>query len=89
MACGVPVAAFPGTGPIDVIEDGVTGTLDNDLARAAERALSIDPARCRERALQSSWDGCTRQFESNLVACRASGMPLSRATPPIPERMTG
>jgi glycosyltransferase involved in cell wall biosynthesis len=89
MACGVPVAAFPVTGPIDVIEDGITGALDTDLARAAERALSIDPARCRERALQSSWDGCTRQFESNLIACRASGMPLSRATPSIPERMTG
>ena len=89
MACGVPVAAFPVTGPIDVIEDGVTGALDADLARAAERALSLDPVRCREHALQSSWDGCTRQFESNLVACRASGLALARATPPIPERMTG
>ena len=35
MACGVPVAAFPVTGPIDVVEDGVTGALDEDLARAA------------------------------------------------------
>ena len=32
MACGVPVAAYPVTGPIDVIEDGVTGALDVDLA---------------------------------------------------------
>lgn len=37
MACDVPVAAFPVTGPIDVIEDGVTGALDADLARAARR----------------------------------------------------
>jgi glycosyltransferase involved in cell wall biosynthesis len=70
MACGVPVAAFPVTGPIDVVEDGVTGALDRDLARAAERALRIDPGACRARALQSGWHESTRQFEGNLVACR-------------------
>lgn len=70
MACGVPVAAYPVMGPIDVVEDGVTGALDTDLARAAVRALTIDPQACRERALQSGWDACTREFEGNLVACR-------------------
>jgi glycosyltransferase involved in cell wall biosynthesis len=69
MACGVPVAAYPVTGPIDVIDDGVTGALDHDLARAARRALQIDPAACRERALRSNWDGCTREFQGNLVEC--------------------
>ena len=39
MACGVPVAAYPVNGPKDVIEDGVTGALDEDLGRAALRAL--------------------------------------------------
>jgi glycosyltransferase involved in cell wall biosynthesis len=66
MACGVPVAAYPVTGPIDVIEDGVTGALDLDLAAAARRALSIDPEACRKRALKSGWDVCSREFESNL-----------------------
>jgi glycosyltransferase involved in cell wall biosynthesis len=70
MACGVPVAAFPVTGPIDVVRDGVTGALDTDLAQAAERALRLDPQACREHALRSSWDACTREFEGNLVACR-------------------
>jgi glycosyltransferase involved in cell wall biosynthesis len=71
MACGVPVAAYPVTGPIDVIEDGVTGALDRDLGRAARRALALDPAACRAQALRSGWDVCTREFESNLVDCRA------------------
>jgi glycosyltransferase involved in cell wall biosynthesis len=72
MACGVPVAAYPVTGPIDVIEDGQTGALDKDLAAAAERALRIDPSACRAAALRSSWDNCTREFERNLVAVKAS-----------------
>lgn len=72
MACGVPVAAYPVTGPIDVIEDGVTGALDADLASAARRALALDPQACRQHALRSGWDVCTREFESNLVPCHAS-----------------
>jgi glycosyltransferase involved in cell wall biosynthesis len=69
MACGVPVAAYPVTGPIDVVEDGVTGALDFDLAAAARRALNVDPKACRERALKSGWDVCSRQFEGNLERC--------------------
>ena len=57
MACGVPVAAYPVTGPIDVVEDGVTGALDLDLAAAARRALNVDPEVCRERAAEiADWD---------------------------------
>ncbi len=67
MACGVPVAAYPVTGPIDVVEDGVTGALDVDLATAARRALDLDPKGCRNRALKSGWDVSSREFENNLV----------------------
>jgi glycosyltransferase involved in cell wall biosynthesis len=87
MACGVPVAAFPVTGPIDVVKDGVTGALDTDLARAAVRALQIDPDACREHALNSSWDSCTREFENNLVAARPHAardpQPRRLATPTL------
>lgn len=69
MACGVPVAAFPVTGPIDVVADGVTGALDQDLRAAAMRALSISPTACRAQALRTSWEACTRDFERNLVPC--------------------
>lgn len=79
MACGVPVAAFPVTGPIDVIDDGVTGALDKDLGRAALRALELDPAAGRARALASSWESCTRQFEQHLVHCHTAAPALSRA----------
>jgi glycosyltransferase involved in cell wall biosynthesis len=75
MACGVPVAAYPVTGPIDVIEDGITGALDVDLAAAARRALDIDPRACRDRALKSGWDVCSREFETNLARCETPAQP--------------
>jgi glycosyltransferase involved in cell wall biosynthesis len=86
MACGVPVAAFPITGPIDVVEDGVTGALDADLGKAAERALRVDSRACRARALRSSWTACTREFEANLINCRPGPQPRSAAARPAIER---
>lgn len=70
MACGVPVAAYPVTGPIDVIRDGETGALDEDLGRAALRALQARPDDCRRYAETWSWAACTRQFRNNLVPAR-------------------
>jgi len=75
MACGVPVAAYPVTGPIDVVEDGVTGALDVDLAAAAARALNVDPHACREHALKSGWQVCSREFEANLERCEVLSQP--------------
>jgi glycosyltransferase involved in cell wall biosynthesis len=73
MACGVPVAAYPVTGPIDVVLDGVTGSLDEDLARAARAALHLDPVACRRRALENSWEVATRQFLANMAPFRPRG----------------
>jgi glycosyltransferase involved in cell wall biosynthesis len=83
MACGVPVAAYPVTGPIDVIDDGVTGALDLNLADAALRALKIDPKACRARALQSGWDVSSREFENNLVPCRDAAEQFGPAHPKL------
>jgi len=66
MACGVPVAAYPVTGPIDVVEHGVSGMLDDDLAKAASGALALDPGHCRAHALRYSWTAATQQFLNNL-----------------------
>lgn len=55
MACGVPVAAFPVPGPQDVVLDGVSGCLDEDLATAMERSLQLDRTACRTYAGEFSW----------------------------------
>ena len=49
-------------GPRDIIQNGVTGFLDEDLARAALAARALDPQRCRQQALRYTWSACTRQF---------------------------
>ncbi|GJM02558.1 MAG: GDP-mannose-dependent alpha-mannosyltransferase [Rhodomicrobium sp.] len=66
MASGLPVAAFPVTGPIDVIEDGVTGALDDDLKTAILRALELDRQVCLEKAAGFSWAQCGALFLENL-----------------------
>jgi glycosyltransferase involved in cell wall biosynthesis len=50
MACGVPVAAYPIPGPADVVQNGVTGILDDDLRAAALGALDLDGAVTRRYA---------------------------------------
>jgi glycosyltransferase involved in cell wall biosynthesis len=62
MACGLPVAAYPVTGPVDVVVQGVTGVLADDLRAAALAALELDRDACRRHALTYSWEGCTGQF---------------------------
>jgi len=70
LACGVPVAAYPVSGPIDVIGEHGPGALDDDLARAVTRALEIPPDACREFALAHSWQVAAHQFLNNVHPCR-------------------
>jgi len=67
LACGVPVAAFPVAGPIDVIEQGVTGVLHTDLAVAITSALRLDRGVCARRAAGFSWEAATAQFLAGLA----------------------
>ena len=66
LACGCPVAAYPVTGPVDVIGDSPAGALDEDLRAAALRALAIGRDVARRHAERFSWEACTRQFLSHL-----------------------
>ena len=70
IACGTPVAAYPVTGPIDVVTSGVSGILDDDLRRAALRALDLDRPSCARTALERTWQRATEQFLSHLVCAR-------------------
>ncbi len=75
LACGTPVAAFPVTGPLDVIGDRPIGALDPDLRAACLRALTMSRETCRAFALERSWESCARQFIGNLSVFRPSLLP--------------
>ena len=72
LACGTPVAAFPVTGPLDVIADHPVGALDSDLKSACIRALGASRETCRSFALERSWENSARQFIGNLSALQPS-----------------
>ena len=67
LACGVPVAAYPVQGPLDVVDGAAIAVLDGDLGDACRRALIIPKEACRAYAMTRSWSACTRQFLSNLA----------------------
>jgi glycosyltransferase involved in cell wall biosynthesis len=75
LACGTPVAAFPVTGPLDVIADHPVGALDTDLRSACIRALGMSRQTCRNFALERSWENSARQFIGNLSALQPSRSP--------------
>lgn len=73
LASGTPVAAYPVTGPIDIVEDGKVGALNQDLRQACLDTWSLvqqgtaTPEACRDHAMQFSWTACTKQFLQNLA----------------------
>ena len=66
MASGLPVAAYPVTGPIDNVINGATGILDQDLRAACLQAMRLDRSEVRARATELSWDSAARLFISNI-----------------------
>jgi glycosyltransferase involved in cell wall biosynthesis len=68
MAAGVPIAAYPVTGPLDVVAQGVSGFLDEDLGRAARQALKLDRAAVREDAFRFSWARTAELFLHNITS---------------------
>ncbi len=69
LACGVPVAAYPVTGPRDIILNRPDiGALDEDLGRAAIAALDGSRIAARAFAQTFTWKAATRQFLDNMIA---------------------
>ena len=67
LASGLPVAAYPVTGPLDVIADSGAGALDEDLAAACLAALKIPRDRARARSLDFTWRESARQFVEHVA----------------------
>ena len=66
MACGLPVAAYPVTGPLDVIGDAPAGAMHHDLKQACLDALQLKREDAVAHAQKFSWAAATAQFIENL-----------------------
>jgi len=83
LACGVPVAAFPVTGPKDVIGHQAIGVLDENLRAACLNALNISRAACRAFALTRSWETSARQFVGHVDQVATSRSREAIGTRPV------
>jgi glycosyltransferase involved in cell wall biosynthesis len=79
LASGVPVAAFPVTGPRDVVGNNPVGVLDDDLRAACMGALHISREACRAFALTRSWEKSALQFIGHVKQLAIGGAREPRA----------
>lgn len=82
MASGCPVAAFPVTGPLDVVGNSGAGVLNTNLRKAAMEALQIDRDKPRQYASQFTWDHCARQFTGYLAIRSIRAQPIKQMPHP-------
>lgn len=70
LAVGTPVAAYPVAGPIDIIENGITGHMSEDLLDSIDICLGLNRYRVEQASLKWTWANCWEIFRDNLVKCR-------------------
>lgn len=83
LACGLPVAAYPVTGPLDVLGDSKAGSLHDDLRTACLNALELKREDAAAHAQRFTWRSATEQFLSHLhprKAVRPQPLPSPEAT---------
>lgn len=66
LASGLPIAAFPVTGPLDVVGNAPVGVLDVDLRKAVLGALTLSREACRAEALRHGWRESAAEFIGNI-----------------------
>jgi len=85
LASGVPVAAYPVTGPKDVLADHPVGVLREDLHAACMEALTLSREACRAFALNYSWENSARQFIGHARKVAIGNGPMPELCEPITE----
>jgi 1,2-diacylglycerol 3-alpha-glucosyltransferase/glucuronosyltransferase len=81
LACGLPVAALPVPGPLDVIGTSGAGVLDFDLRAACLAALDIPREKARAHALTFTWANSARQFLDNILLAKSGDQCCLTASP--------
>ena len=70
MACGTPVAAFPCQGPEDVIDEGITGCMNDNLKQAVRDCLFLPRHKVWEGSQRWTWERAWVIFRDNLIPAK-------------------
>ncbi|WP_439114375.1 glycosyltransferase family 4 protein [Hydrogenophaga sp.] len=81
MASGLPVAAYPVDGPLQVVGDSGAGALREDLHEAWSDALRINREQARARAVVFGWRPAAERFVALLAWLPRQAQPLQRFRP--------
>jgi glycosyltransferase involved in cell wall biosynthesis len=74
LASGLPVASVPAPGPVDLIDEGDNGAIDNNLFDACQRAIRCTRERARLSSFRYTVRASHQTFVSHLV-------PMTRRLP--------
>ena len=66
LSMGVPIAAYPVPGPIDIIKDKKIFTLNKDLLTSCKRAQNIKKIDCINAVKDYTWENCAAIFLKNI-----------------------
>ena len=75
LASGTPIAAFPVTGPKDILDNTNINSLDENLEVSIQKALRVNRDDCRKFALKLTWEDCTDQYLSFMIDAK-TGQPV-------------
>lgn len=67
ISLGTPIAAYPVPGPVDIVEQGVNGYLNNNLSIAVADCLSLDRNTVKQSSEKWTWEECWRIFHASLI----------------------
>jgi glycosyltransferase involved in cell wall biosynthesis len=67
MACGTPVAAYPVQGPLDVIDQGITGYMDENITTAIKKSLDLNRDLVYKGSMRWTWENAWNIFRDNLI----------------------
>ncbi|WP_246018260.1 glycosyltransferase family 4 protein [Pelagibacterium montanilacus] len=77
LASGLPVAAYPVPGPVDILTDTRAGALDEDLEVATMRALTLRGSDARTLAQRYTWSCAADQFMGSLSPIQSTMQPIA------------
>ena len=75
LASGTPIAAFPVTGPKDILANTNINSLDENLEVSIQKALTVNREDCRKFALKLTWEDCTDQYLRFMIDAK-TGQPV-------------